>query len=74
MDFHAFDRRGGAHVMTTDRGKNDETPLQLISADRLAYYRQMEEGLRALAALVDPLPHVADSPGPDGSSDCNTQG
>lgn len=72
MEFHALDRRGVGHVMTTHRGQDDETPLQLISVQQLARFQALESGLRALLALFDQGPPAADSPGPAGSSDCST--
>jgi hypothetical protein len=42
MDFHAITSAGVQHVLTTHREPTDESPLQLISAARLEYYRRIE--------------------------------
>jgi hypothetical protein len=42
MEFHAITPAGIQHVLTTHRSASDETPLQLISNARLAYYQQIE--------------------------------
>lgn len=50
MDFHVF---------TTHRGVDDETPLQLISAHQLAYYKQVEAAyLGLLQRLAEPADEV----------------
>lgn len=35
-------------MLTTHRSRDDDTPLQLISLDRLAYYQMIEAELLAL--------------------------
>lgn len=60
MDFHALDRRGGAHVMTTHRAQDDETPLQLISTKRLQQLLAIEESARNLGAILGLVPAPAD--------------
>jgi hypothetical protein len=53
MDFHAITPAGVQHVLTTHREQTDESPLQLISAARLAYYQRIEaEYQRLRQALV----------------------
>lgn len=52
MDFHVLGSKGGAHVMTTHRGQEDETPLQLISAQEIARIKALEAAVRGLAALL----------------------
>ena len=42
MEFHALRAGGDAHVMTTHRCENDETPLHLVSAAKVAYWQTLE--------------------------------
>jgi hypothetical protein len=52
MDFHVMlPGKPAAHIMTTHRGEADDTPLQLISAERLAHLERCESELAALKAL-----------------------
>lgn len=69
MEFHAFDRRGGAHVMTTHRAQDDETPLQLISVKRLQQLLALEDGMRNLAGLIGlvPRPDAEETAAGDGA-------
>lgn len=49
------------HVLTTHRGVDDETPLQLISAEQLAYYQQVEAAyLGLLQRLAEPVGDALD--------------
>lgn len=41
MEFHVHTSAGSQHVMTVHRDENDDTPLQLISAQRLAGLEQL---------------------------------
>jgi hypothetical protein len=43
MDFHVLSAGGAAHVMTTHRCEVDETPLQLVSAARVAHWMRIEQ-------------------------------
>lgn len=64
MELHAIrgDRRD--HVLTTHRGENDETPLHMISSERLAYYLALEQVANPQAAKGgDPLPRGQDALG-----------
>ena len=42
MEFHVHTPAGSQHVMTVHRDENDDSPLQLISAQRLARLEQLE--------------------------------
>lgn len=48
MDFHIYTPKGSGLVMTTHRDEDDNTPLQLISAQRLARLEQREAELEAM--------------------------
>ena len=50
MDLHAITDQGTTHVCTVHRGPADETPLQMISAQRLAELLAAETDLAALLA------------------------
>lgn len=64
MDFDIITSRGAARVMTTHRGDVDETPLQLISAQQLEYYRSIEKAyLGILQRLAN---EIAAAPVPAG--------
>lgn len=54
MDLHAHTDQGSTHVATIHRGPGDETPLQLISAERLAQLLAAEAELQVLLALDVP--------------------
>lgn len=54
------------HVFTTHRGPVDETPLQMISAQQLAYYQRMEAAyLGLLQRLAEPVGAAPAPPEPD---------
>jgi len=42
MELHIQTPHGSQHVMTAHRDENDDSPLQLISAQRLARLEQLE--------------------------------
>lgn len=42
MEFHVHTPAGSQHVMTVHRDENDDSPLQLISAQRLARLELLE--------------------------------
>lgn len=42
MDFHAHQGDRTTHVLTTHRGEADETPLQMVSAAQVAYWKRVE--------------------------------
>lgn len=48
MDLHAHTPDGTTHVCTVHRGPGDGSPLQLISAQRLAQLLAAEAELRAI--------------------------
>lgn len=48
MDLHAHHATRTDHVLTTHRGEADETPLQLVSAAKVAYWQKVEQELAAL--------------------------
>lgn len=54
MDLHAHTDQGTTHVCTIHRGEKDETPLQMISAQRLEQLLAAEAELLALHALAAP--------------------
>lgn len=60
MDFHALNDKGTVHVMTTHRAQDDETPLQLISVQRLQQLLALEQ------------PPAEGSPCPVCNPDCST--
>src|SRR4051812_23300537 len=63
MEFHVIKKAGGpgeadltAHIMTTSsRGSDDTSPLQLISAEQLSYYRSLETVVLAFADSLGAL-------------------
>jgi|GEM_PF-5317170 len=54
MEFHALRAGGDAHVMTTHRCENDETPLHLVSAEQIAHWRGVEEKYTLLLESLCP--------------------
>lgn len=54
MELHAHTDQGTTHVCTIHRGAQDETPLQMISAERLAQLLAAEAELQALTARDAP--------------------
>lgn len=54
LDLHAHTDQGTTHVCTIHRGEKDETPLQMISAQRLRQLLAAEAELLALRALAAP--------------------
>jgi len=48
LDLHAHTDDGTTHVCTIHRGAGDETPLQMISVERLASLLEAEAELAAL--------------------------
>lgn len=58
MEFHVIKKAGShgeadqtAHIMTTQgRDEQDQSPLQLISAELLAHYKRCEAELAAIKA------------------------
>ena len=66
MEFHA-------HVFTTHQaGKDDGSPLHLVSAEQVAYWKQIEVDYIALmvklAEVVEPVPPPNDGPGRRGAT------
>ena len=64
MEFHAIQGDKVTHVLTTHRGEADETPLQLVSAARVAYWQRLEAAqvAREGAAGAFPAPVLEQSP------------
>lgn len=55
MDLHAHTDQGSTHVATVHRGPSDNSPLQLISGQRLAQLLAAEADLAALQVIrTDP--------------------
>lgn len=54
LDLHAHTDQGTTHVCTIHRGEKDETPLQMISAERLAQLLAAEAELQTLLARDAP--------------------
>lgn len=56
MDFHAFTSQGSGHICTVHCQPDDKSPLQIISAEQLAYYQRIERAYleleRGLCTLV----------------------
>lgn len=52
IDYHVITEHGEDHIMTTHQDKGDATPLQLISAARLAYYVTLEQALLTFIETV----------------------
>lgn len=65
MDFHAIQGDNITHVMTTHREERDDTPLQMISSARLAYYVTLERALLPfIQTIVSVLPAAPPSEPP----------
>jgi hypothetical protein len=64
MDFHAIQGNRSTHALATHRGEADETPLQMISNEQLAYYRALERAVTAYAETIGHLLPTASQPGP----------
>jgi hypothetical protein len=54
MEFHAIQGDRTTHVLTTHRAEVDETPLQLVSAEKVAYWQRIEAERDALMARIGP--------------------
>lgn len=69
IDYHVITERGEDYITTTHQDKGDATPLQLISAARLAYYITLEqtpltfiETVAVVLPSAPPLEHLTPSP------------
>lgn len=54
LELHAYTPEGATHVATIHRGAQEETPLQMISAQELARLRACEAELLAILARAAP--------------------
>lgn len=59
LDLHAHTDKGSTHVATVHRGPGDETPLQLISAQRLVQLQAAEAELLAIQRRLTDFLHAA---------------
>lgn len=55
LELHAHTPEGVTHVCTIHRGAKDETPLQMISAQRLGQLLAAEAELQVLVSHAAPL-------------------
>lgn len=63
MDFHAIQGDRTTHVMTTHRTEADETPLQLVSAAKVAHWQRVEKEhaeMRELHPEITPVKKAGD--------------
>lgn len=59
LELHAHTPKGTTHVATVYRSAGDETPLQLVSAQRLAQLLAAEAELRAIQQRLADFLHAA---------------
>lgn len=74
MDFHILRPGGDVHVMSTHRGQDDETPLQLISTKQLAHYVALERAVITFAEVVTALLSAQQVQQAPGSVDSKAEG
>jgi hypothetical protein len=62
MEFHAIQGDRTTHVLTTHRTEADETPLQMVSAEKVAYWQRVEAERDALLSTQNKLAEDCQSP------------
>lgn len=55
MDYHATSSQGVFHICTVHRHRQDESPVQIISEQKLAYYEQVEAAFLSLCHEFEEL-------------------
>lgn len=55
MDYHATNSKGILHICTVHRHHQDESPVQIISVQKLAYYQRIEAAYLALCRELEEL-------------------
>jgi len=55
MDYHATDSKGVSHICTVHRLHRDESPVQIISVQKLAYYQRLETAYASLCLELEEL-------------------
>lgn len=59
LEFHVHTDQGSTHVATVHRGPSDNSPLQLISAQRLAQLQAVEVELLAIQQRLANFLHAS---------------
>lgn len=55
MDYHATGPQGELHICTVHRCSHDESPVQIISSQKLAYYQHVEAAYVSLCLELEEL-------------------
>ncbi|MEW6760747.1 MAG: hypothetical protein AB1437_07970 [Pseudomonadota bacterium] len=55
MDYHATSSKGILHICTVHRHDLDESPVQIISAQKLAYFERIEAAYLSLCDELEEL-------------------
>jgi hypothetical protein len=55
MEYHATSQQGALHICTVHRCTQDDGPVQIISAQKLAYYQHVEAAYVSLCLELEEL-------------------
>lgn len=55
MDYHATGPQGAFHICSVHRCHQDESPVQIISTQKLAYYQHVEAAYVSLCFELEEL-------------------